>query len=90
MHRWLLDHKSDTQLPEDLHRNHLQITFDILNFNLTSIFRSKLNHLVQVRSEKIALSYREALVELTQSELLDAVYPKPVIALGEVLHPLMQ
>ena len=38
----------------------------------------------------IALSYREALAELTQSEHLDAVYPKLVIALGEVLHPLMQ
>jgi arginine decarboxylase-like protein len=50
----------------------------------------RLSHLVQVRLEMIALSYREALAELTQSELLDAVYPKPVIALGEVLHPLMQ
>jgi hypothetical protein len=50
----------------------------------------RLNHLVQEQLEMIALSYREALEELTQSEHLDAVSPRLVIVLGEVLHPLMQ
>jgi hypothetical protein len=61
-----------------------------LDFSLLAIFLLKLNHLVQEQLEMIALSYREALEELTQSEHLDAVSPRLVIVLGEVLHPLMQ
>ena len=45
---------------------------------------------MQEQLEMIALSYREALEELTQSEHLDAVSPRLVIVLGEVLHPLKQ
>jgi hypothetical protein len=61
-----------------------------LDFCLLAIFLLRLNHLVQEQLEMIALSYREALEELTQSERLVAVSPKLVIVLGEVLHPLVQ
>jgi hypothetical protein len=61
-----------------------------LDFCLLAIFLLRLNHLVQEQLEMIALSYHEALEELTQSEHLDAVSPRLVVVLGEVLRPLVQ